>query len=37
MNAPSKQAQQADAAEKMTQGLPQPPVFSTLAEERHHR
>ena len=24
MNAPSKQAQQAHAAEKMTQGLPQP-------------
>ena len=33
---PSRQAQQAHAAEKMTQGLPQPPVFSTLAEERQY-
>jgi ribulose-5-phosphate 4-epimerase/fuculose-1-phosphate aldolase len=29
--------QQTEAAAKMTVGLPQPPVFKTLAEERQHR
>jgi ribulose-5-phosphate 4-epimerase/fuculose-1-phosphate aldolase len=37
MNAPANQAKQAHAVETMTHGLPQPPVFSTLAEERQHR
>ena len=29
--------QQTKAATKMNVGLPQPPVFKTLAEERQHR
>ncbi len=37
MNAPYKHDQHTDAAEKITRGLPQPPVFSTLGEERQHR
>lgn len=34
MNAPYKPE---DAAQKITRGLPQPPVFATFAEERQHR
>ena len=37
MNAPYKPHQHASAAEMMSRGLPQPPVFSTMAEERQHR
>jgi ribulose-5-phosphate 4-epimerase/fuculose-1-phosphate aldolase len=37
MNAHSKHDPRAHPTEKMTHGLPQPPVFATLAEERQHR
>jgi ribulose-5-phosphate 4-epimerase/fuculose-1-phosphate aldolase len=37
MNAPHKHSTQEDAAKKISRGLPQPPVFSTVAEERQHR
>jgi ribulose-5-phosphate 4-epimerase/fuculose-1-phosphate aldolase len=37
MNAPHRQDQHTEAATKMNVGLPQPPVFKTLAEERQHR
>ena len=37
MNAPHPKDQHAKAATKMNVGLPQPPVFKTLAEERQHR
>ena len=37
MNAPHPKDQQTKAATKMNVGLPQPPVFKTLAEERQHR
>jgi len=37
MNAPHPKDQHTKAATKMNVGLPQPPVFKTLAEERQHR
>lgn len=37
MNAPQKFDDSRSAAEKMLGGLPQPPVFQTVAEERQHR
>ena len=37
MNAPHRPNQDTKAATKMNVGLPQPPVFKTLAEERQHR
>ena len=37
MNAPYQHDQETDAAKTIDRGLPQPPVFSTVAEERQHR
>lgn len=37
MNAPYKPGQHVSFAEMMSRGLPQPPVFPTMAEERQHR
>lgn len=37
MNAPYNHDQHQQAAGKMGPGLPQPPIFSTVAEERQHR
>lgn len=37
MNAPYKHDHGTSAAEKINRGLPQPPAFSTLGEERQHR
>ncbi len=37
MNEHHLQHQHAGAVTKMRAGLPQPPVFKTLAEERQHR
>jgi ribulose-5-phosphate 4-epimerase/fuculose-1-phosphate aldolase len=37
MNAPHLKDQHTEAATKMNVGLPQPPVFKTLAEQRQHR